>query len=286
MQGEWVEARGTRLFVRRWGRDGGPPLLFLHSLGPAASGALLGPGVGPLVEAGWSIAAPDMPGFGQSPPLDPDGYTAANLAAVALGIADGLGWDRFVLSGHSWGGSIAIHAAAAQPERVRALVLVDSGHLDYADQPGASLDETLEGLTANMDAARRRARDRATVASDLELPIDDPVVEAYMAGMTGDGEGGLISRTTGASRAKAMYHLMRARQSERWSAIASAGIPTLLLLATKPDDLKAMNEAAGARFAAAVPQAEMRYLDATHSLITDLRDRFGETVAAWLDSLD
>jgi pimeloyl-ACP methyl ester carboxylesterase len=286
MRGDWVEVRSTRVHVRRWGPDGGRPLLFLHSLGPAASGALLWPGIGPLVDAGFSIAAPDQPGFGETPPLEADGYTAARLVELGWSVADALGWDRPVLSGHSWGGSIAIHMAAARPQRVDALVLVDSGHLDYAGQPGANLEETLDQLTANAEAARRRAPDRASVAGDLELPIDDPVVDAYMAGMTDDGAGGLVSRTLGSSRARAMYHLMRARQSDQWAAIAGAAIPTLLMLATKPDETRAMNETAAARFGAAVPQADIRFVEgATHSLITDERERFGTAVAAWLATL-
>ena len=91
-----------------------------------------------------------------------------------------------------------------------------------------------------------------------------------------DGAGGLISRTLGTSRGAAMYHLTRARQSDRWAAIATAGTPTLLLLATKPDDIRSMNEAAAARFRAAVPQADVRFIEgASHSLITDLREEFG-----------
>ena len=286
MTGGPVQIPARDIHIRRWGPATGRPLLFLHSLGPAASGELVRPAIEPLLEAGWSIAAPDMPGFGESPPLDLAGYTAENLAELAWAVADELGWDRLVLAGHSWGGSVAVHAAAADPERVRALVLVDSGHIDYADQPGATLDETLEELTERNEAARARAKDRAEVASDLGLPIDDPVVEAYMAGLTDDGQGGLVSRTLGSSRAKAMFHLMRARQTERWAALDAAGFPTLLLLASKPDDLKALNEAAAARFAAAVPRADVRFLDATHSLITDLRDEFGTTVGDWLASLD
>jgi pimeloyl-ACP methyl ester carboxylesterase len=283
MRGEHVEVAGTRLYVRRWGPDGGSPVLFLHSLGPAASGALLGPGVGPLAEAGYSVAAPDQPGFGQSPPLPPERYEARELADLAWSVADALGWGRLVLMGHSWGGSVALHAAASRPERVRALVLVDSGHLDYADQPDVNLSETLEQLTATAEAARIRTKDRASIAADLELPIDDPVVDAFLEGVIDDGEGGLISRTLGSSRAAAMYHLMRARQSERWAAIAAEQIPTLLLLATEPEDLRVTNEAAAERFRGAVPQAEVRFVEgATHSLITDLRGRFGTIVAEWL----
>lgn len=282
MQGGFVDAAGARLYVRRWGPDDGQPILFLHSLGPAASGALLGPGVGPLADAGYAVAAPDQPGFGQSPALPPDRYAAERLADLAWSVADVLGWERVVLGGHSWGGSVAIHAAAARPERVRALLLVDSGHVDYADQPDVNLSETLEQLTASAEGARIRTKDRASVAADLELPVDDPVVDAFLEGVMDDGEGGLISRTLGSSRAAAMYHLMRARQSERWAALAAARVPTLLLLGTKPDELKTTNETAGARFAAAVPQADIRFVDASHSLITDMRSEFGRIAADWL----
>jgi pimeloyl-ACP methyl ester carboxylesterase len=287
MRGEWVEAAGGRAYVRRWGPEDGPPLLFLHSLGPAASGALLGPGSRPLVHAGWSIAAPDAPGFGQSPPVDPDAYAVPRLAERAWQVADGLGWRELVLSGHSWGGSVAVHAAAARPERVRALVLVDSGHLDYADEPEADLGRSLESISEEAEGARLRAPDRAGVANELELDVDDPVVTAFLEGMTDDGAGGLISRTLGTSRGAALYHLMRARQSEQWATVAAAGIPTLLLLATQPDKLRSMNATAAERFRAAVPQADVRFIEgATHSLITDLRNRFGALVAEWLASIE
>jgi pimeloyl-ACP methyl ester carboxylesterase len=283
MRDEWVELGGERVYVRRWGPDDGRPFLFLHSLGPAASGALLGPGIGPLGEAGIAIAAPDHPGFGQSPPVDADAYGVARLSERTWAIADALGWGNIVLSGHSWGGAVAVHAAAARPERVQALVLVDSGHLDYGDQPQADRTQSLEALSAEAEAARRRAPDRAGVAKDLELAPDDPVVTAFLEGMMGDGEGGLISRTLGSSRGAAMYHLMRSLQSEQWPAIGDARIPTLLLLATRPDEIRTMNEAGAARFLAAVPHADVRFIEgATHSLITDMRERFGATVASWL----
>jgi pimeloyl-ACP methyl ester carboxylesterase len=287
MQSELLDVGPTRLHVRRWGPPDGRPLLFLHSLGPAASGAMVGVGVTPLADAGWSIAAPDMPGFGQSPTAEPDGYTTQRLAALAWSIADRLGWDRLVLGGHSWGGANAIHAAAARPERVRALILVDSGHLDYADTPGARLDESLEQLIEQIEAGRHRAADRAGVAADLELPIDDPVVDAFMEGITDDGAGGLITRTQGIARGPAMYHLARAKVTTQWPAIAAAGIPTLLLLATEPAATRATNAEAAARFQAAIPHADVRFVEgATHSVITDERERFGETVRDWLASLD
>lgn len=287
MRSERLEAGGRQIHVRRWGPDDGRPLLFLHSLGSAASGALLGPGIEPLVAAGWSIAAPDQPGFGQTPAIEPDGYAIPRLAELAWDVADALGWRDLVLAGHSWGGSVAVHATALRPERVKALVLVDSGHLDYGDQPGAGIDKSLETLSDEAEEGRARVPDRAAVATELELDIDDPVVAAYMEGLMDDDAGGLVSRTLGPSGGAARYHLMRASQSDQWAAIAAAKTPTLLLLATVPDDLRATNEGGAERLRAAVPQADIRFIaGATHSLITDQRHEFGRMVAEWLARLD
>jgi pimeloyl-ACP methyl ester carboxylesterase len=273
----------VRLFVRRWGTRGGTPLLFLHALGPASSAAFLGLGVGPLEDAGYDVAAPDLPGYGGSPPMSPDAYAVPALAELVAELAGGLGWERYVLAGHSWGGAIACHLAAAYPQRVRALVLVDSGHLDYADTPGADLDATVEELVAEGDERRLRLPDRDAVVDMLHTNPDDVLVDAFLEGMEADIDGGLVSRTPGASRGPALFHLARSKQSETWPVVAAAGIPVLLLLATEPDEARAVNERGARAFSAALPTAEVRWVeDATHSLVTDVRERFGETVVGWL----
>ncbi len=281
-----TDVGGVPLYVRRWGPPTGPPLLFLHSLGPASSAAFLGLGVQPLVDAGWCVAAPDLPGYGASPPVEPDSYAVPALAGFVERLADTLGWEQFVLAGHSWGGAISCHVAAARPDRVAALVLVDSGHLDYADVPSADLASTLDDTVAAAEANRLRLPDRAAVAALLHTGNDDVLVDAFMEGMEADDGGELVSRTPGSAAGAARFHLARARQSATWPAIASSGTPTLLLLATTPDEARAVNEQGAARFAAAVPQADVRWVaGASHSLITDERERFGATVADWLHSL-
>ena len=280
-----VAVGGVPLFVRRWGTRDGAPLLFLHALGPASSAAFLGLAVGPL-EEGYAVAAPDLPGYGGSPPVAPDDYAVPALAELMTRLADELGWDRFVLVGHSWGGAIACHVAAAHPERIRALVLVDSGHLDYADTPGADLSASVEDLVAEGDERRLRLPDRDAVVHMLDVDPGDVLVDAFLDGMEPDDGGGLVSRTPGAARGPALYHLARARQSDTWAAIADAGIPVLLLLATQPDEARAVNAQGEARFAAALPAAEVRWVDgATHSLVTDERERFGSAVVDWLSAL-
>ena len=70
------------------------------------------------------VLAPDLPGFGASPPVGED----FELQEVADWIVDGLAREGvtgpFDLVGHSLGGGIAIVLAAAHPQLVRRLVLV------------------------------------------------------------------------------------------------------------------------------------------------------------------
>jgi pimeloyl-ACP methyl ester carboxylesterase len=43
----------------------------------------------------------------------------------AVAVLDGLGWERAIVIGHSWGGHLAMHFAVAHPERLAGFVAVD-----------------------------------------------------------------------------------------------------------------------------------------------------------------
>ncbi len=59
-----------------------------------------------------------------------------------------LGFDRWVLLGHSWGGILAMAYAGAHPQRVRGLVLVGSGGI-ASGWVGPYTDNVLSRLTAD-----------------------------------------------------------------------------------------------------------------------------------------
>lgn len=71
----------------------------------------------------------DARGFGETPAEGPFDYW--DCADDAIGLMDHLGIEQAVLIGMSQGGYLSLRAALAHQDRVRALVLIDSGvHLD------------------------------------------------------------------------------------------------------------------------------------------------------------
>lgn len=68
----------------------------------------------------------NAPGCGRtSPPADRSGYTARADVAFYEDACQTLGLGPITLMGHSWGGTLAVLFAAAHPERVRRLIVID-----------------------------------------------------------------------------------------------------------------------------------------------------------------
>jgi pimeloyl-ACP methyl ester carboxylesterase len=57
---------------------------------------------------------------------------------LAVSLVDALGIERAAFVGHSRGAMIGARLAAAAPGRLSALVLLDAGYGDAAEQPGDS----------------------------------------------------------------------------------------------------------------------------------------------------
>jgi pimeloyl-ACP methyl ester carboxylesterase len=102
----------------------GPPVVFLHGWGlTARSYARALP---TIAATGARVIAPALPGFGRSAPLDGE-YTFEKLARWVDDLLDHIGVDEPAsIVGHSFGGAVATATAWHHPERVRALVLVNS----------------------------------------------------------------------------------------------------------------------------------------------------------------
>lgn len=82
----------------------------------------------------------DLPGFGLTGPNRQDDYSTEAYVLFVRAVMDKLGVHRFVLAGNSLGGQIAWSAAAAMPDRVSRLILVDaSGYPPESIPPGRTI---------------------------------------------------------------------------------------------------------------------------------------------------
>jgi pimeloyl-ACP methyl ester carboxylesterase len=81
----------------------------------------------PGLSAQFRTIAFDLPGFGESDACRPPNATTSKYMALAVEAAiDELGLEKAFFIGNSLGGYIAARLAITQPERVSALVLVDT----------------------------------------------------------------------------------------------------------------------------------------------------------------
>lgn len=102
-------------------RDGAPPALMVHGAG--ASSAIWAMPMARVARVARAVAL-DLPGHGASPrPYEVASLTIAAYRDAVHAVAETLALGPAVLVGHSMGGMVAIEAALAWPERVKALVL-------------------------------------------------------------------------------------------------------------------------------------------------------------------
>lgn len=201
--GQFVDAGGVNTYYIRKGRDTGdrPPLVLIHGFG--ASTFSYRHNIIPLAED-FAVYAFDLKGFGASEkPLW--GYSLDQLRDHAFAFLDAVGLHRAVLVGTSMGGEIALRMALAQPERVQALVLIDSaGFLRRIDTPieGRILSATpLVGGFLTLPIPLQMRTTRRVMARYLRKIFYDPahvtpeVVDGYLAPLaTLGGTNGLLAR--------------------------------------------------------------------------------------------
>jgi pimeloyl-ACP methyl ester carboxylesterase len=250
VEADYLDAGGVPIFVRRWHGESGRPILFWHGGGGASSEV---PELAPaLAAAGYSVFAPDAPGYGRSPPLQAGGYGPSAQAELAVAVMDALAIAPVVWIGSSWGATIGIHAAARSAAYLDALALLDGGYIDARDDPD---------FDPSSDLAARTAELRARMEAGESWDAPPEVVAAVM--QAADDEPAWIELP----------------------ALHTSGIRVLLLRAIQPPEYEAVRTRALARFRAALPGAEVVDLAAGHALLADAGPQVRQILMDWLDGL-
>lgn len=102
-------------------------MLFLHGFNAGAG--LWEPNMEDMAEAGFRTVAPDLPGWGMTPPPPGFTYKMPDLVRWLEGFLDRTAPGPLTVVGHSFGGAVALHLALKAPERVRRLVLINAAGL-------------------------------------------------------------------------------------------------------------------------------------------------------------
>ena len=115
-------SQGLALHYLDWGNAGAPLLLLVHGMRDHARSW---DWIARALSHDWRVIAPDLRGHGDSQ-WSPDGaylnpYHVLDLADLI----DTLGAERLTIVGHSFGGNVALRYAAAFPDRVRRLVVIE-----------------------------------------------------------------------------------------------------------------------------------------------------------------
>lgn len=132
--------------------SGGPALVFVHGWSCdrsywRAQVAHFG--------RGRRVVALDLAGHGESG-LGRELYTIEAFGADVKAVVDALGLERVVLIGHSMGGPVTLEAARLMPQRVAALVPIDTlGRVGEQTSP-AERKALLDPMRADFPAATRR----------------------------------------------------------------------------------------------------------------------------------
>lgn len=257
-----------------WGDERAPPLLALHGwLDNAGSYAFIAP---KLAER-FRVIALELPGHGHSGHL-PAGisYHYVDYVGAVLSAADVLGLERYTLLGHSMGAGIASLAAAATPQRIERLFLIeglgplgDDGSNTLQRFRDAYAAASASGKPLRLFTSVEQAISARTVASGLRADLARPIVERGLAEVEGGYRWRSDPRLTRPSA-------MRLAEEQIRALIAGIEAPASLLLSRPATAYlpSAMMEARARR----VPRIDVTHMDGGHHLQLEHPD----AVAAWV----
>jgi pimeloyl-ACP methyl ester carboxylesterase len=192
----------------------------------------------------------DLPAFGLTGPHPSNDYSIAAYVRLVVAVADKLGVKQFVLAGNSLGGQVAWATAAAHPERVGKLVLIDAA--GYPFQPTSVPVGFVIARMPGVRVLMERVLPRGVVDSSVRNVYGDPskvtpeLVDRY------------YELTLRAGNRKALAYRMDQKLSGDEAVIKSLKVPTLILWGAK-DRLIPLDSAQ--RFAADIQGSKLVVFD-------------------------
>lgn len=233
----------------------GTTVLLTH--GYSASSAMWRSNVPALVSAGYRVITWDMRGHGQSASPDDatlysDALTVADMDAL-LDMAD---TRQAVIAGMSLGGYMSLAYRLGHPERVRALVLIDTG-------PGFKKDEAREQWN---ESARKRG--------------DDLLARGEAALSTSPEARMQVQNFVGLRHAA--YRMLAQRSADVIASLPDVAVPTMVIVGDRDKPFLPASDYMAAKIAGA---RKVVIQDAGHASNVDQPEAFNEALIEFLGTL-
>ncbi|HYD95772.1 MAG TPA: alpha/beta hydrolase [Noviherbaspirillum sp.] len=159
-------SNGMRLHYASAGRRGKPLILFVHGFPE-----FWYEWEAQLKEFGndYFAVAPDLRGFNLSDmPLELGAYKAKHIVDDLRLLAAQLGYEKFVMVAHDWGGAIAWNFAIALPQLLHKLIIVNSPH-PYLFARALTEDAEQQAASQYMNWLRADGSESALAKDDFAL---------------------------------------------------------------------------------------------------------------------
>ena len=234
----------------------GPPLLLTHGY---SSTSAMWQGQIEALSKRHKLVLWDMRGHGQSDyPDDPAAYSEALTVADMAALLDEVGARSAIVGGLSLGGYMALAFYRAHPERVRALLIIDTG-------PGFKKDEAREAWNKRAyETAERLEREGLAVLKSLSRERSD-AAHRDASGLT-----------------RAARGLLTQRDARVIELLPNVKVPSLIVVGA--DDAPFL--AASDYMAAKIPAAKKVVIPAAgHAVNIDQPQAFIDAVLPFLDGL-
>jgi pimeloyl-ACP methyl ester carboxylesterase len=234
----------------------GPPLLLTHGY---SSTSAMWQGQIAALSKHHTLIVWDMRGHGQSDyPADPLAYSEALTVGDMAALLDKVGADTAIIGGLSLGGYMSLAFHRAHPERVRALLIIDTG-------PGFKRDGAREGWNARAHETGDRFEREGLGGLKLASRERSSVVHRDASGLARAARGMLTQRDAGVI--ETLPHIK---------------VPALVVVGA--DDTPFL--AASDYMAAKIPGATKVVIPAAgHAVNIDQPQAFIDAVLPFLDSL-
>jgi haloalkane dehalogenase len=224
----------------------------------------------PLAASGRRAIAPDLPGYGRSPPFL-SGTWESHVEAVEE-FRRVLGLDRVALIVHDWGGLIGMRWACDHPDAVGALVVSNTGFFPDGKWHGLGAALRTEGAGEAVVDALDRDGFAAMLRETGRGFSDDAIEDYWKAYETEEGR-------------RAQLALYRSGDFEKLEPyegrLAELGVPTLVLWGERDT----FAPVAGAhRFHREIPNSKLVLIaDGGHFVFEDDPERCAREIVGFLD---